>query len=75
MKTQNNFLAKAWVRVIVFLWGIVFPIVFVALPALKFAMGEAPFDMRPVWAFAVWILSPLAVTILLKYTQPRGESE
>ena len=60
-------LAKPWVRVIVFLWAIIFPIVFVALPLLKVSTGEAELTMGPVWAGLFWILTPLAVSIGMKY--------
>ena len=67
--------SRPTVRVAVFLWGIVFPIVFVALPLLKVATGEAAFSMQPVWAFAVWILSPLVVAIVMKNRAKAGELE
>jgi len=59
--------SSPWVRAAVFLWGIVFPIVFVALPALKMATGETALNWAPFWAFCVWILSPLAISIAMKY--------
>jgi len=49
--------------------------VFVALPLVKVATGEAEFEMSTFWAFAVWVLSPLAVTIVMKYMGREQESE
>ena len=68
-------LAKPWVRIVLFLWGILFPIVFVALPLLKVATGEAAFTMQPVWAFAFWVLTPAAVAIVWKRFGPQAETE
>jgi len=65
--TLVNLLAKPWMRIVVFLWAIIFPIVFVALPLLKVSTGEAELTMGPIWAGAFWILTPLAVSIGLKY--------
>ena len=70
---NSSFLAKPWVRIVAFLWGIVFPIVFVALPLVKVTTGEATFSMNPIWALALWVVSPFAVSIVLKYA--RGGNE
>jgi hypothetical protein len=72
-RMNKSLLAKPWVRIVAFLWGIVFPIVFVGLPLVKVATGEAEFSMQPIWALALWLVSPLAVSIVLKYA--RGENE
>ena len=37
-----------------------------ALPLLKVVTDEAEFSMRPVWAFAFWILTPAAASIVWK---------
>ena len=71
----GNWMASPWMRVLVFLWGIVFPIVFVALPALEMLGKERPVSMDPVWALALWVLSPLAVSIGLKYFRAGSEAE
>ena len=68
-------LSSPLTRIVIFLWGIIFPIVFVALPLVKVATGEAEFEMSTFWAFAVWVLSPLAVTIVMKYMGRGQESE
>ena len=68
-------MASPIARVLVFLWGIVFPIVFVALPALEMLGKERPVSMDPVWAFALWALSPLAVSIAMKYFRAGSETE
>ena len=66
---DRNLFSKPWVRIVAFLWGIVFPIVFVALPLVKVATGEAEFSMQPIWALALWVVSPFAVSIVLKYAR------
>ena len=67
--TTRELLAKPWARVVAFLWGIVFPIVFVALPLIKVTTGEAEFSMDPIWALVLWVVSPFAVSIVLKYAR------
>jgi hypothetical protein len=54
-------------RAIIFLWMVIFPIVFVAIPALEMVGDEREFGLMPVWAFVVWLLGPAAVAIGLKY--------
>ena len=71
--TEKSLFAKPWVRIVAFLWGIVFPIVFVGLPLVKVATGEAAFSMQPIWALALWLISPFAVSIVLKYVQDGNE--
>lgn len=67
MKGGNQILASVWVRLIVFLWMIIFPIVFVAVPALEMFQGEAATTLSPLWALVLWLLGPLAVSITIKY--------
>ncbi len=67
--TARELLAKPWVRILAFLWGIVFPIVFVGLPLMKVVTGEAEFSMGPIWALVLWVISPFAVSIVLKYAR------
>ena len=64
---EPQFLSSIWMRAVVFLWVVVFPIIFVALPALEMLGGEREVSMDPAWALAVWVLSPLAVSIVMKY--------
>ena len=63
----RNRLGSIWVRLAVFLWGIVFPIVFVALPLADVLTGEGELTAGPFWALAVWFLGPAAVAIGMKY--------
>ncbi|KAG1700516.1 FeS cluster assembly protein SufB [Nymphon striatum] len=55
------------VRLIVFLWLIIFPIIFIALPVLEMVTGERENDLTPLWAFGVWILGPWAGSIIWKW--------
>ena len=64
---RERLLTSRWVRVIVFLWMIVFPIVFIALPALEMFMGEQEKSWTPVWALIVWMLGPWVASIVMKY--------
>ena len=65
----RELLSKPWVRILAFLWGIVFPIVFVALPLVKVTTGEAELTMAPIWALVLWVVSPMAVSIVLNYAR------
>ena len=64
---KKRILSSIWVRVIVFLWMIVFPVVMVAIPALEMVTGEREWGLAPAWAFAVWLLGPLVAAIVFKY--------
>lgn len=64
---RTRLLSTVWMRAIVFLWMVVFPIIFIAIPALEMVQGEREWGGAPVWAFAVWVLGPLAVAIVFKY--------
>jgi len=70
--TKEEFLKKKWVRFLVFIWIVVFPILFIALPALEMVTGERENDLTPLWALGVWILGPWAASILWKWF---GEEE
>ena len=48
---KSKFLSSIWVRLIVFLWLVVFPIALVAIPALEMVTGEREWDLAPTWAF------------------------
>ena len=65
--TITKLFSSVWMRVIVFLWMILFPILFVALPGLEMMRGEREMSLGPLWAFVVWLLGPVAVAIVLKY--------
>ena len=64
---KSKFLSSIWVRLIVFLWMIVFPIALIAIPALEMATGEWEWGLAPAWAFGVWILGPAVAAIVFKY--------
>ena len=63
----KSILSSPWARIIVFLWMFVFPIIFIALPALEMYMGEQEENWTPVWALIVWMLGPWVVSIFAKY--------
>ncbi|MEM9732655.1 MAG: hypothetical protein AAF903_04095 [Pseudomonadota bacterium] len=62
---QNGF-TKLWVRILIFMWAIVFPIIFVALPVMKMLTGEAPVSTAPVFPLVIWFLSPLIFVLVTK---------
>ena len=64
---KTRLFSSIWMRLIVFLWMIVFPLVFVAIPALEMVMGDREWGLAPAWGFGVWILGPLVGSIVLKY--------
>ncbi|MGI9352406.1 MAG: hypothetical protein ACR2O3_12655 [Rhizobiaceae bacterium] len=64
---REKLISSKFVRVLVFLWMIVFPIVFIALPALEMFTGESDKSWTPVWALIVWMLGPWVVSIVMKY--------
>lgn len=64
---REEFLKKRWVRVVTFLWLVVFPLLFIAVPVLEMFMNDAPKSYTPVWALIVWMLGPWAASIVLKY--------
>jgi len=65
--TREQLLSNIWVRVLIFAWMIVFPIVFIALPGLEMFMNEQDKSWTPVWALIVWMLGPWVVSIVMKY--------
>jgi hypothetical protein len=64
---RERFLSSIWMRLIVFLWIIVFPIVFIALPGLEMLMGETDKSWTPVWGLIVWMMGPWVGSIVMKY--------
>ena len=64
---RKAFLSTKFVRLVAFLWLVVFPILFIALPTLEMATGDRERDLGPLWGFIVWILGPLAGGILMKW--------
>ncbi len=64
---RKELLQSKIARVVVFLWFIVFPIVFIAIPSLEMVLGERDTGFDPVLAFGVWILGPVAAGIVIKY--------
>ena len=73
--TRDQFLKSKTVRFIVFLWMIVFPIIFIALPTLEMVTGERENDLTPLWAFGVWILGPWAASIIWKWFGQQNKEE
>ena len=71
---RERLLSSVWIRIGVFVWMIVFPIAFVAIPALEMVTGEREVAMTPLWAFLVWMLGPLVGAIGLKYLGGRVAS-
>lgn len=65
--TREQFLSSIWVRVLVFAWMIVFPLIFIALPAFEIFTGEAETSWTPFYGLVVWILGPWAGSIVLKW--------
>ncbi|MGB7286043.1 MAG: hypothetical protein WBC71_03840 [Salaquimonas sp.] len=63
---NKKLLQSKTARAIVFLWFIVFPIVFITIPAVEMYMGEREYSDFPLWAFGVWVLGPLAAGIVIK---------
>ncbi|MEL7273098.1 MAG: hypothetical protein AAGK33_06630 [Pseudomonadota bacterium] len=62
---QNGF-TKLWVRILIFMWVVVFPITFVVLPVMKMVTGEAPVSTEPVFPLVMWFLSPLVFVVVTK---------
>ncbi|MEL6920020.1 MAG: hypothetical protein AAFO77_03210 [Pseudomonadota bacterium] len=60
-------MSSIWMRIAVFLWAIVFPAVFVALPLAEVMTGEGTLTAGPFWALGAWLLGPAAVAIGVKY--------
>ena len=46
---------------------VVFPIFFIALPAIEMFMGESEKSWTPVWGLIVWMMGPLVGSIVMKY--------
>jgi len=73
--TKDQFLKMKSVRFCIFLWIVVFPILFIALPTLEMVTGERENDLTPLWAFGVWILGPWAASIMWKWFGGESEEE
>lgn len=65
--TKEQFLKKKTVRLFIFLWIVIFPILFIALPLLEMVTGEREKEIVPLWAFGVWVFGPWAASILWKW--------
>ncbi|MBO6816562.1 MAG: hypothetical protein JJ891_17035 [Rhizobiaceae bacterium] len=72
--TREQLLSSWWTRIIVFLWMIVFPFIFILLPGIEMFFGDGEQSWTPVWALIVWMLGPWAASILLKYAG-NGQNE
>ena len=64
---REKLLSNTWVRMIIFAWMIVFPIVFIALPGFEMVMGGGEKSWTPVLGLVVWMLGPWVGSIVLKY--------
>jgi len=64
--SQRSLFSSVWMRALVFLWMIAFPVVFVAIPVVEILRDERKFDLMPLWAFGIWVAAPLVVAIVLK---------
>ena len=74
--TREELLSSKWVRLIAFIWLIVFPIVFIAIPAVEAFMGDSEQSWTPVWALMVWMMGPWAASIVMKYVSgEQGKTE
>ncbi|GEM_PF-2536447 len=62
-------------RLVVFLWFIVFPILFITIPAMEMVTGERQSSDFPVWAFVVWILGPVVAGIVIRNFFGKSENE
>ncbi len=71
---REQLLSSIWVRILVFAWMIVFPIIFIALPAFEMFVGEGEKSWTPVWGLIVWMLGPWAASIVLKYFGGNNET-
>ncbi|MDJ0613299.1 MAG: hypothetical protein QNJ29_06440 [Rhizobiaceae bacterium] len=65
--TREQLLSSVWVRMIIFGWMIVFPLVFVVLPMIEMFFGRAEESWTPVCGLIAWMLGPWVVSILMKY--------
>lgn len=72
---MNKLLQSKITRLVVFLWFIVFPILFITIPAMEMVTGERESSDFPVWAFVVWILGPVAAGIVIKNFFGKSENE
>jgi len=73
---REQLLSSVWVRMLIFAWMIVFPIVFIALPMIEMFFGNTEQSWTPVWGLLVWLLAPWFVSILMKYASgDRGEKQ
>ncbi len=69
--TRDQFLQMKTVRFFIFLWIVILPIIFIALPTLEMVAGERENDLTPLWAFCVWILGPWVGSIIWKWFASR----
>ena len=65
--TREQFMSSVWVRMVIFAWLFVFPIVFVALPMVEMFFGRQEQNWTPVLGLIVWMLGPWVASILMKY--------
>ena len=72
---RQEFLSKPWVRMVIFAWMVVFPIVFIALPALEIFLERAEPSWTPVWGLIAWMLAPAAGSVILKWLYGSNNNE
>ena len=73
--TRDQFLKMKTVRFFIFLWIVIFPILYIALPTLEMVTGERENELTPLWAFGVWVLGPYAGSIIWKWFGSEKEVE
>jgi len=73
--TKEQFLKMKTVRLFIFFWIVILPIIFIALPTLEMVTGERENDLTPLWAFVVWILGPWAASIFWKWFGNENEDK
>ncbi len=72
---RQKFLSSPLMRIVVFAWVFVFPIIFIAIPLAEFFTGESEETSVPLWALVVWFLAPAVVSVVAKYFGGNEESK
>lgn len=69
---RDQLLSSVWVRMVIFAWLFVFPIVFIALPFAGMFIGEREQSWTPVLGLMVWMLGPWAASVIMRFTGMRS---